>query len=172
MRGLFVGELSQNEQLIKRMTKKLFRSQKRIDHYSEELRGKSIYGTDELDETASAKDSTSDASSGDNAVTKPEKDSKQDAGASADEKTATQGCRMVTEGSSPAVNTIPSDPDDQRSPWDILMLLLSIYVVVAVVFEILFPLSLRTTQLLWAIDTMICAVFFISFVAQLIRAPR
>jgi len=78
----------------------------------------------------------------------------------------------MTEVSSFQVNSTPSDPDDQRSPWDILMLLLSVYVVVAVVFEILFPLSLRTTQLLWAIDTMICVVFFFSFVVQLIRAPR
>ncbi len=52
------------------------------------------------------------------------------------------------------------------------MLLLSIYVVVAVAIEILFPLKPGTTQLLWAIDTMICVVFFFSFVAQLIRAPH
>lgn len=88
---VYTWKARQNEKLITRLTQKLFRGQKRIDHYSEELRGKSVYGTDELDETASAKDSTSDASSGDNAVTKPEKDSKQDAGASMDEKTATKG---------------------------------------------------------------------------------
>jgi len=52
------------------------------------------------------------------------------------------------------------------------MLLLSIYVVFAVLIDILFPLSLKTQGVLWAIDTAICVVFFVGFVRRLVRAPQ
>lgn len=62
---VYSWEARQNERLIKRMTKKLFRSQKRIDHYSEELRGKTIYGTDQNQDAVSATDSAESTSSSD-----------------------------------------------------------------------------------------------------------
>jgi len=71
----------QNETLIQRMTKKLFWGQKRIDHYSEELRGKSIYGTDSLQTTTSETDSTPDAG-GDGAGMENQDAASKDAGAS------------------------------------------------------------------------------------------
>ncbi len=86
---VYTWKARQNETLIQRMTKKLFSGQERIDHYSEELSGKSIYGTDKPNETASEADTNANAG-GDAAVTKHEGDSKQDAGASsADQKTST-----------------------------------------------------------------------------------
>jgi voltage-gated potassium channel len=52
------------------------------------------------------------------------------------------------------------------------MLLLSLYVVIAVLVDMLFSLSPGTRAILWVIDTLICVVFFIGFVVQFVRAPR
>ena len=52
------------------------------------------------------------------------------------------------------------------------MLLLSLYVVIAVLVDMLFSLSPGTQAILWIIDTLICIVFFVGFVVQFVRAPR
>jgi voltage-gated potassium channel len=79
---------------------------------------------------------------------------------------------MTSTGSSPINNTMPSDANDQRSPWELLMLLLSLYVVFSVLVNLLFSLSPSTQGILWVIDTLICIVFFTSFVVQFAKAPR
>jgi len=81
----------QNELLINRMTNWLFKSRKRIDKYSEELRGKSIYGTNSAQETAPATDSAPAASNGDSVGAGSEDESlKSVAASSTDEDAAAQ----------------------------------------------------------------------------------
>ncbi len=52
------------------------------------------------------------------------------------------------------------------------MLLISIYVIFAALIAMLLPLSPSTQIVLWSIDTVICAVFFVGFVVQFVRAPQ
>ena len=78
----------------------------------------------------------------------------------------------MTAGSSLSDNTTPADADNQRSPWEFFMLLLSLYVVITVLINILFALSPQTQYILWVSDTFICVVFAIDFVVQLAKAPH
>ena len=78
----------------------------------------------------------------------------------------------MTDDSKLSNNANAAEIDSQRSPWELLMLVLSVYVIVAVLVNIFFPISHGTQAILWLVDTMICVVFFISFVTAFFRAPH
>ncbi len=78
----------------------------------------------------------------------------------------------MTDSLNPTENHSPTDADKQRSPWELFLLLLSLYVVIAVLIDILFALNPQTQFILWVSDTFICVVFAIDFVVQLVRAPH
>ncbi|WP_407334244.1 ion transporter [Enterovibrio sp. 27052020O] len=52
------------------------------------------------------------------------------------------------------------------SPFQIAVLVLSVFVVLSLMVEVLFPLSDETREILLYVDTLICGVFFIDFVQQ------
>ncbi|OEE67409.1 ion transporter [Enterovibrio norvegicus FF-33] len=52
------------------------------------------------------------------------------------------------------------------SPFQIGVLILSVFVVLSLMVEVLFPLSDETREILLYVDTLICGVFFIDFVQQ------
>ena len=58
------------------------------------------------------------------------------------------------------------------SIWQIAMLLLSVYVLLALLVDTVLSLPPATSELLLKIDTLICAVFIGDFVAHVIRDPR
>jgi voltage-gated potassium channel len=60
--------------------------------------------------------------------------------------------------------------DTRISPWQIFILFLSFYVLVALAVEVLFPLGPEASALLFYIDTFVCVVFLGDFFANLIRA--
>ena len=66
------------------------------------------------------------------------------------------------------------DQTQQRglSPWQFLMLFLSVYVLVVLLAETMFSLPAEVSQLLSAVDLAVCAVFATDFFLQLKAAKR
>lgn len=60
----------------------------------------------------------------------------------------------------------------RTSPWQLLILLLSIYVLIALAVEVFADVSESTRTILNAIDAGICLVFLADFVVSFFRAPR
>lgn len=58
------------------------------------------------------------------------------------------------------------------TPFQIGVLVLSVFVVLSLMVEMLFPLSEETREILFYVDTMICLVFFVDFVQQFRAAPK
>ncbi len=56
-------------------------------------------------------------------------------------------------------------------PYQLFILGLSLYALVALSVEVVFPVNPATRQILQASDTAVCVLFFADFVYQLIRAP-
>jgi voltage-gated potassium channel len=56
--------------------------------------------------------------------------------------------------------------------FDLIILVLSCYVLGAMIFELCVPVSEEMKELLWMIDTSICFIFIIDFLNNFIRAPR
>jgi len=56
-------------------------------------------------------------------------------------------------------------------PYQLFILALSVYALVALSVEVVFPVSPATRQILEASDTAVCVLFFADFLYQLIRAP-
>ncbi|CZF81074.1 pH-gated potassium channel KcsA [Grimontia celer] len=64
------------------------------------------------------------------------------------------------------VQAIDKKLPESITPFQIAVLVLSVFVVLSLMVEILFPLSAETRQILLYVDTLICGVFFIDFVQQ------
>ena len=75
-------------------------------------------------------------------------------------------------GYDPAMN--PTQPMDTKPPgsWQALLLVLSIYVLGALLYETIFVVSPGTHELLRTIDTLICILFLTDFFIRLNRAPN
>lgn len=72
---------------------------------------------------------------------------------------------------SPSVTTTPAPrPDDRASAFQLVMVFLSFYVIIALVIEALVPLAPATAQLLRWIDNAICFVFLADFGIRFARA--
>jgi voltage-gated potassium channel len=56
-------------------------------------------------------------------------------------------------------------------PYQLFILVLSLYALAALSVEVLFPVSPGTRQILEASDTIVCVLFFTDFLYQLIKAP-
>ena len=71
----------------------------------------------------------------------------------------------------PEVTTAPlPDTDDRTSAFQLVMVLLSLYVIAALIIEALVPLAPATAELLRWIDTAICLVFLADFGVRFARA--
>ncbi|WP_028021899.1 ion transporter [Enterovibrio calviensis] len=58
------------------------------------------------------------------------------------------------------------------TPFQIGVLVLSLFVVLSLMVEMLFPLSEEAREILFYVDTLICLVFFVDFVQQFRAAPN
>ncbi|HEX6097829.1 MAG TPA: ion transporter [Thermoanaerobaculia bacterium] len=65
---------------------------------------------------------------------------------------------------------VPSRADDRTSVFQLVMVVLSLYVIVALIIEGLLPLAPATAELLRIIDTAICFVFLADFGVRFARA--
>lgn len=61
---------------------------------------------------------------------------------------------------------------ERPSAWQLVLLILSIYVLVALTIEVALPLSDSTRTILNAVDAGICVVFLLDFAIQFARAER
>ena len=64
-------------------------------------------------------------------------------------------------------------PQQERlTVFQLVLLVLAIYVLAALAVEVMFPLSEATTEILDWIDTAVCIVFLVDFVVRFHQAPR
>ena len=62
--------------------------------------------------------------------------------------------------------------DDHNGPFQILLVVLSIYVLAALSVELAIPLSSATKEILSIVDSGICLLFLADFFHRLARSPR
>ena len=72
---------------------------------------------------------------------------------------------------SAAMNEHNENGPKQCSLWDLAILVLSLYVLAALVAELLVPLSPAVLTLLDKVDTAVCGVFLVDFARRFYRAP-
>ena len=65
----------------------------------------------------------------------------------------------------------PSDANTTATWWQALLLVLSVYVLGALLYESIFVVSRQTHELLRTIDTLICVLFLTDFFIRLAQAP-
>src|SRR5260370_39571944 len=72
----------------------------------------------------------------------------------------------------PSMNTAkPNYPHHKLNWFELVILVLSLYVLVAIAFDTLLPLPKEASKILQIVDTIICGVFLLDFLVRLRSAP-
>ena len=69
-----------------------------------------------------------------------------------------------------STTTVPVPADDRASAFQLVLVFLSFFVIIALIIEALVPLAPATAALLQMIDTAICVVFLVDFGIRFARA--
>lgn len=70
------------------------------------------------------------------------------------------------------MNSNATNVHEKPRPYQLFMLILCLYAMAALAIEAIFPLDIQTKKIIDIADNIVCALFFIDFLVNIIKAPH